>query len=533
MTQKFPMVAKTFAGLEDVLRDELIALGAANVELGNRMVSFEGDLALMYKANIACRTALKILKPIEKFTASNPDELYDIVRDIDWSRYMGPDSTFSIDSTVNSAEFSHSRFVTYRVKDGIADHFSDSCGRRPSIRVTGADVQLDVHISGNRVTISLNSSGEPLCRRGYREEQTAAPINEVLAAGIILKTGWRGDVDFLDPMCGSGTFLTEAALIAARIHPGIYRTNFAFEKWPDFDADLWNEIYNDDSEERTPECRIIGSDIDPDAVSIARKNIRSARLDSMIELSCLPFQECEAPAPEGIIVTNPPYGERLRPDDIDTLFREIGTTLKNNFKGWHAWILGYRDEHFSAIGLKPSVKIPLNNGPLDCHLNEYVMFSGAYSDFRSKGGSVKDDKPRGDEKKARRYMSDKEWEKEARSFTPKGGKVRKFRREEDRRENRRPQRERNDRRERDERRPRPEFREKRREPGFRDEFAARADRDFRSRTPQAKHAGSRHAAPKGIVGKGPSLPEESTVKFSEYKLRSRKRKSSGETENQD
>lgn len=517
------MVAKTFAGLEDVLRDELLALEASNVEIGNRMVSFEGDLALMYKANIACRTALKILKPIEKFTAANTDELYDIVRDIDWGKYMSPTSTFSIDSTVNSAEFTHSRFVTYRVKDGIVDHFSDTCGRRPSIRVAGADLQLDVHISGNRVTISLNSSGEPLCRRGYRVEQTAAPINEVLAAGIILKTGWRGDVDFLDPMCGSGTFLTEAALIAARIHPGIYRESFAFEKWPDFDADLWNEIYNDDSGERTPECRIFGSDIDPEAVAIARKNIRAARLDSMIELSCLAFQECTAPAPEGIIVTNPPYGERLRPDDIDTLFRETGTTLKNNFKGWHAWILGYRDEHFSAIGLKPSVKIPISNGPLECHLNEYVMFAGAYSEFRSKGGSVKEESPRHESGKARRYVSDKEWEKEARTFTPKGGKVRKFRKEGD------------EHRKRDDRRPRGDFPDKKREKGsFRDEFAARGDRDFRSqRSPKPGGYPKRGAIAARAMGQGPSLPEESTIKLSEYKLRSRKKKPTEDSENID
>lgn len=280
------MVAKTFQGLEEVLRDELIDLGAENVEIGLRMVTFEGDNELMYRANLCCRTALRILKPIVKFTADSTDELYDKVRDLDWEQFMTVDSTFAIDSTVNSAEFTHSKFVTYRVKDGIADHFNDKYNRRPSIRLTGADVQLNVHISDNRVTISLDSSGEPLSKRGYRVEQTEAPINEVLAAGIIMKTGWRGDSDFVDPMCGSGTFLVEAALIAANINPGIYRDKFAFEKWPDFNQELFEEIYNDDSAEREFAYKIYGGDISPEAIAIARKNIKSAGVDNMVELQC-------------------------------------------------------------------------------------------------------------------------------------------------------------------------------------------------------------------------------------------------------
>ena len=421
MEKTFPMVAKTFQGLEDVLRDELIGLGAQNVELGNRMVSFEGDLEMMYKANMCCRTALRILKPIVRFIANDPDELYDAVRDLDWSEFMGPDSTFAIDSTVNSAEFTHSRFVTYRVKDGIVDHFNDKLGRRPSIRVSGADVLLNVHISDNRVTISLDSSGEPLSKRGYRVEQTEAPINEVLAAGIIMKTGWRGESDFVDPMCGSGTFLIEAALIAANINPGVYREHFAFEKWPDFDKELFEEIYNDDSEEREFAYKIYGGDIDPEAVTIARKNIRNARVDDMVELVCRPFADWTDNAAEGILVTNPPYGERLRPDDMTGLFKGIGSTLKNYFKGWHAWILGYRDEHFTDIGLKPTVKIPMLNGSLECSLREYVLFDGSYSAFRGEGGSIgnreKDNGPR-----KVRHISDDEWEKESKAFNKTHGK---------------------------------------------------------------------------------------------------------------
>ncbi|MDE6533072.1 MAG: RNA methyltransferase [Muribaculaceae bacterium] len=417
METKFQMVAKTFQGLEDVLRDELIELGAENVEMGLRMVTFEGDNEVMYRANLCCRTALRILKPIVKFTADSTDELYDYVRDLDWEQFMNVDSTFSIDSTVNSAEFNHSKFVTYRVKDGIADHFNDKYGRRPSIRLNGADIQLNVHISDNRVTISLDSSGEPLSKRGYRVEQTEAPINEALAAGIIMKTGWRGDCDFVDPMCGSGTFLIEAALIAANINPGIYRESFAFEKWPDFDEELFEDIYNDDSAEREFAYKIYGGDISPEAVMIARKNIKSARVEDMIDIQCKPLVDWTDNAPEGVMVTNPPYGERLKPENINLLYKSIGSTLKTYFKGWHAWIIGFRDEQFAEIGLKPSVKIPLHNGSLECSLREYVLFDGKYSDFRADGGSVSNPDAKKDAgPKKVRHISDDDWERQAKKF---------------------------------------------------------------------------------------------------------------------
>ncbi len=421
--EKFQMVAKTFQGLEEVLRDELIALGAENVEVGKRMVQFDGDLALMYKANICCRTALRILKPIVKFTASDPDELYDAVREIDWEKYMTPDSTFSIDSTVSSADFTHSKFVTYRVKDGIVDHFNDTCGRRPSIRLQGADIQLNVHISENRVTISLDSTGEPLSKRGYKVENTEAPINEVLAAGIIMLSGWKGDSDFADPMCGSGTFLVEAALIAANINPGIYREKFAFETWDDFDADLFEEIYNDDSAEREFAYKIYGGDMDPEAVRIARRNVKSAKVDNMVEVTCKSMEEWTDNAPEGTLVMNPPYGQRINPTNMtaQALYRNIGTCLKNNFEGWNAWIIGLEEGFMKDIGLKPSVKYPLLNGGLECTLNEYVMFSGFYNDFRAEGGSVKHTSLKQDTPKVRR-MSDKEWEDDAKRFDGKSRK---------------------------------------------------------------------------------------------------------------
>ena len=403
MDNTFHLVAKTFGGLEDVLRDELIALGARNVEIGLRMVEFDGDLELMYKANLCCRTALRILKPIYTFEAADPDELYDAVREMKWEDYLTPDSTFSIDSTVHSNEFRHSKYVIYRVKDGIVDHFNDSVGRRPSIRLIGADLLLNVHISGTSVTISLDSSGEPLSKRGYRVEQTQAPINEVLAAGLILKTGWRGDVPLLDPMCGSGTFLIEAALIAANINPGIYRQGFAFEKWPDFDAELFEQLYNDDSGERKPSVPILGGDIDAEAISIARKNIANARVGDYVNVKWQSIADWKENSPEGMLITNPPYGERLKPDKIEELYALIGECLKKNFKGWHAWILGYRPELFDAIRLKSSVRYPILNGQLECSFREYVLFDGRYNDFRAAGGEIKDpDKLRRDSKPAYR-----------------------------------------------------------------------------------------------------------------------------------
>lgn len=419
MENTFSMVAKTFKGLEPVLRDELLSLGAENVEMGTRMVSFEGDLELMYRANLCLRTALRILKPIEKFTANDPDELYDIVRDIAWEKYMTPRTTFAIDTTVNSEDFNHSRFVTYRVKDGIVDHFRDLQGERPSIRVTGYDLLFNVHIDGDRVTISLDSSGEPLSKRGYREEQTEAPINEVLAAGIIMTTGWRGECDFADPMCGSGTFLIEAALIAANINPGIYRKGFAFEKWPDFDADLFETLYNDDSAERPFDFKIMGGDIDPEAVAIARKNVKNAQVDDMVTVELKAMADWTDNPEEGCLVMNPPYNHRLKQEDMTEMFRGIGNNLKRNFSGWNAWIIGPDTEDFDNIGLKPSLKIPMLNGSLECSLREYVLFNGRYNDFRADGGTVKgfdEDFRRDREPKKMRRVTDDEWRAESRKF---------------------------------------------------------------------------------------------------------------------
>lgn len=416
-TEHFEMVAKTFQGLEEVLANELRNLGAENVEPGCRMVSFEGDKAMLYKANLCCRTALRILKPIYKFTASDTDNLYELTKEFDWSQVLDVDKTFSIDTVVNSDQFNHSRFVTYRIKDAIVDYFKDRYGqdKRPGVRLQEADVMINVHIDGTRVTLSLDSSGESLHKRGYRVAQTEAPINEVLAAGIILKSGWQGECPLVDPMCGSGTFLIEAALIAANINPGVYRNGFAFEHWPDFDEELFELLYNDDSQEREFKYKIYGGDISPKAVSIAEKNIKQAGVGRYIDLSIKALSQWDDAPEGGMIVTNPPYGERISAPDMEGLYSLLGSKLKKVFKGYSAWIIGYQDEYFKCIGLAPSLRVPILNGSLECELRQYIIFDGDYKTFRSEGGSISNPEAAAKNiKKERRRMSDSEWRDSAR-----------------------------------------------------------------------------------------------------------------------
>jgi putative N6-adenine-specific DNA methylase len=379
-------LAKTFYGLENVLAKELIELGANDVETGNRAVSFSGDKAIMYKANFCCRTAIRILKVVKTFNAHSADDIYNEVKKIDWSKHLDPKKTFSIDSVVYSEDFRHSKFVTYRVKDAIADQFTEKFGKRPSVSVENPDLSINIHISHNTCTLSFDSSGESLHKRGYRASQNDAPISEVLAAGMILMTGWHGECDFVDPMCGSGTILIEAAMIALNIAPGIYRKEFAFEKWDDFDEDLFREIYDDQSQEREFKHKIYGSDISPRAVKIAETNIKNAGLKKYIELQTKPIQELDAPAPQGIIVTNPPYGERLNTDDLNTLYAAIGERLKHHFTGYNAWLISSSKEALGKIGLKPSKKIKLLNSELECSYQKYEIFDGKRKDFVGKKG---------------------------------------------------------------------------------------------------------------------------------------------------
>jgi putative N6-adenine-specific DNA methylase len=380
--QEFEMVGKTLYGLEETLAEELIALGANNVQIGRRMVSFTGDKALLYKTNLYCRTALRILKPVYHFKAGNADTVYRKAKEVPWEEYISLDKTFAIDSVIHSEDFNHSKFVAYKTKDAIVDYFMEKYKQRPSVRVNNPDLYIHVHISHNDCTLSIDSSGESLHKRGYRVEQTEAPLNEVLAAGMILKTGWRGESHFIDPMCGSGTLLIEAAMIALNIPPGIYRKEFAFEKWVDFDRELFDRIYDDDSNERKFTFKCYGSDISPVAVEAAEKNVRNAGLVKYIDLKVLPFQQYnEAPQP-GIMVTNPPYGERISSHDLTGLYSMIGERMKHVFMGYKVWILSYKEECFEKIALRPCEKLKMMNGSFACEYRCYEMFEGKNREYK-------------------------------------------------------------------------------------------------------------------------------------------------------
>ncbi len=405
------IIAKTFMGLEPVLAKELTQLGADNVQIGRRMVSFTGDKELLYRANFQLHTAIKILKPIRHFKARSADDVYEEIRKIDWTEYLGNDKTFAVDAVVFSEEFRHSKFVSYKVKDAIVDQFREKTGNRPNISVANPDLRLHIHVAEDHCTLSLDSSGESLHRRGYRQETMEAPLNEVLAAGMIMLTGWRGDTDFIDPMCGSGTLLIEAALIAHNMAPGLYRKEYAFEKWPDFDADLFDRIYNDceEHEKESVGCHFYGYDIDPKAVNTARRNVQAAGLSDSITIEQQDFKDFKQPSKKSTIVTNPPYGERISTPDLLGTYKMIGERLKHEFTGNDAWVLSYREECFDQIGLKPSIKIPLYNGSLECEFRKYQMFDGKMKIFRSEGGQVKSDEEK-------RLMAEKHRFKKHREF---------------------------------------------------------------------------------------------------------------------
>ena len=395
---EYELIAKTFMGLEPVLAKELTQLGANNVQIGRRMVSFTGDKEMMYRANFQLHTAIRILKPIRHFKAKSADDVYEEIKKIDWTQYLEPEKTFAVDSVIFSEEFRHSKFVSYKVKDAIVDFLREKTGKRPNISVANPDIRLNMHIAEDHCTLSLDSSGESLHRRGYRQESVEAPLNEVLAAGMILLSGWQGDTDFIDPMCGSGTLPIEAA-----------RKEYAFEKWPDFDADLFDEIYNDESQEREFNHHIYGYDIDIKAVNTARLNVKAAGLTSVITIEQQDFKDFMQPKNKSIMITNPPYGERISTPDLLGTYRMIGERLKHQFKGNDAWILSYREECFEQIGLKPSIKIPLYNGSLECEFRRYQMFDGKLKDFRHEGGVVKTEEEKRQMAQKHRFKKEREF----------------------------------------------------------------------------------------------------------------------------
>jgi putative N6-adenine-specific DNA methylase len=376
--ENFKMVAKTFFGFEEILAKELQQLGAQEVEIGTRAVSFKGDKGFMYKANLSLRTALKILKPIYYFRATNEQNLYKGIQGIDWSKYLNEGQTFVIDTTIHSDNFKHTQFVSQKAKDAIVDQFRDKTGVRPSIDKDFPDLRINIHIDRDQVSVALDTSGASLHHRGYRTATNIAPINEVLAAGMLLLSGWDGSSDFLDPMCGSGTLLAEAAMIACNIPANINRKEFAFEKWNDWDNDLFEQII-DALIKRTKEFHhtLVGYDKAPSAVQKAKDNIQNANLDDYVSIMQGDFFESKKENTGPLhMVFNPPYGERLN-IELERFYREIGDTLKNNYPNTNAWFITANLEALKFVGLRPSRKIKLFNGSLEARLVKYEMYEGS------------------------------------------------------------------------------------------------------------------------------------------------------------
>ena len=379
---KFKMIAKTMLNLEEVLADELAECGATDIECLNRAVSFTGDMRVLYRANYTCRTALAILKPFAEFEAADDQELYDQVYRIAWEKIMDVDCTFMIDSTTSGEVFTHSYYAALKTKDAIVDRFRRNFGQRPSIDTENADYKFNLHIADTHVTLLINSSGESLHKRGYRQAVGLAPINEVLAAGMLKLAGWKGDCNFYDPMCGSGTLLIEAAMMANHIPAQYYRGDrFAFKRWKEFNLGVWKSIKDEENRkigEGDFDFEIWGNDIDMTVLQQAEKNLEYAKLHKDVMLHCGSFEDQEPPEGRTLIVTNPPYGERIKIADLNAMYEKLGDTFKRLY-GEHCevWLITSDFDAMKHIGLRPSRKIALLNGQLDCRLLKFELYEGS------------------------------------------------------------------------------------------------------------------------------------------------------------
>jgi putative N6-adenine-specific DNA methylase len=370
-------VAKTLHGLEDVLVNELTAIGASNVVKQRRMVSFEGDTETLYRANFQIRTATRILLPIFEFKARNEEELYGIAKKFDWTTVMDLSHKFAVDATVTSEVFTHSHYIALKLKDAVADHFRDRFGKRPFVDPKNPHIQLHIHISDQDCTILLDSSGESLHKRGYRLNQDLAPINEVLAAGLIYLSGWDGTTPFIDPMCGSGTILIEAALIARGIAPGVFRKNFGFENWLNFDKGIFEKVFNDESYERDVKPTIIGCDLSRRACDIALSNFKNAGMQKFITINNQSIFDFFPPAGPGVAITNPPYGERLKKEQLTIFYKQVGDCFKQRYQDYSVWMISGNIEALKNFGLHPTKTATLFNGPIECKYQRFDIYSGS------------------------------------------------------------------------------------------------------------------------------------------------------------
>ena len=370
------MLAKTMYGLEEILAEELKDLGAQNVKIQNRAVSFKGDTGFMYKANLNLRTCLRVLKPIATFQAHNEKELYNNILKIDWEKYLDLKNTFATDATTNSEIFTHSKYASLLVKDGIADFFRKKYDERPNVDPKDPDITINLHIAKHTCTVSIDSSGESLHKRGYKSNTIIAPMNEVLAAGLILLSGWDQKSNFHDPMCGSGTILIEAALIAYNIPANIFREKFGFETWKDFDLELFEKIKDVSlDKEKDFQSSITGGDNFQKAVRITRENIENALMFDNIKVKNEDFFDTKV-FENSFVIFNPPYGERIELG-INEFYEKVGDSLKNNYKNCTVWLISSDLENLKMIGLKPSKKIEVINGNLRCSFREFKIYEGS------------------------------------------------------------------------------------------------------------------------------------------------------------
>lgn len=371
-------VAKTISGLEEVLAKELTELGAKEVKILNRAVSFSGDEKFLYTANLWLRTALRILEPVSTFKVNSNEDLYNCISDYPWETLITADQTLAVDAFIGNSIFNNSQFVSQKVKDAVVDRFRRKFGKRPSVSIENPDLRINVHIAKENCTVSLDTSGESLHKRGYRKISGQAPLSEVLAAGLLLLSEWDRKTVLIDPMCGSGTILAEAALMAENKAPGIFRNKFGFMNWKNFDAELWKEVFNDAKRRSSKSnVKLFGYDISNYALNGAMQNIEGTGLMENIKLSCIAFEKLVPPVRPGTLIINPPYGERIQKDDIVSFYKMIGDVLKQRFSGYEAWIISSDMEAIKHIGLKPSAKHTVFNGPLECRFVKFTLYEGS------------------------------------------------------------------------------------------------------------------------------------------------------------
>jgi len=397
---KFPIVVKTFQGLEKILADEVSALNINDVEILNRAVRFKGDMITLYRANYHLRTALKVLVEIESFTARNEMELYQHLQHVDWMKYIDPSNSIAVECVLNSDVFTHSQFIALRTKDAVVDQLRGKTGKRPRVDREHPDLKISLHINDMHVDVLIDSSGKPLYKRGYRLDQFKAPVNEVMAAGMLLLAGYDGSGHLIDPMCGSGTFLIEGAMIAYHLPPGLYRKSFGFERWKNFDSGLFETVQDEVDEIHKIPFKIIGSDRSAKALQLARQSLKHTFLDKKVEIVHKPFEEFLPPEGKGWMITNPPYGERIKIHDIEGFYRIFGDRLKQHYQGYQAWVFSGNLNAMKSIGLRPTKKINLLNGSIPCTFRRFEIYSGSrkskyqnrpnnYRNFKSENRPVK------------------------------------------------------------------------------------------------------------------------------------------------